>query len=404
MLLLSATQEALRALQRNKLRSFLTVLGVTIGIGAVICVVAIGSAASAQIQAQLDGLGDNLLWIEAGGANVHGVRTGSGETKTLTVDDMQAVGRLPFIKAVSALVNGRAQIIYANQNWNTRYNGVSPEYFDIKRWPVRLGGPFNQEDVDRVHNVCVIGETIRLILFKDEDPLNKVMRVGSLPCRVIGVLAPKGPSAMGQDQDDTIMLPYTTAQKRLAGITWLRDIMASAISQEALPVAEQQAAILLRERHRIQPGDPDDFNIRHPEDMIQAKLDASRTFTLLLVAIASVSLLIGGIGIMNVMLVSVTERTREIGVRMAVGATEQNIQLQFLGEAIVLSLIGGFLGVLLGIAGSDLLGRTLQWPMRISVEAILIAGLFSMAVGIFFGYYPARKASYLDPIEALRFE
>lgn len=404
MLVLSATQEALRALQRNKLRSFLTVLGVTIGIGAVICVVAIGSAASAQIQAQLDGLGDNLLWIEAGGANVQGVRTGSGETKTLTVEDMQAVSHLPFLKSVSAQVDGRVQIVYNNQNWNTRFNGVSPEFFDIKRWPVRLGGPFNQQDVETAANVCVIGETIRAVLFRDEDPLSKVMRVRTIPCRVVGVLAPKGVSAMGQDQDDIILLPYTTAQKKVAGITWLRDIMCSAISQETLPLAEQQAAMLLRDRHRIRPGDNDDFNIRHPEDMIQAKLDASRTFTLLLVAVASVSLLIGGIGIMNVMLVSVTERTREIGVRMAVGATEQNIQLQFLGEAIVLSLIGGFLGVFLGIAGSDLLGRTLQWPMRISVEAILIAGIFSMAVGIFFGYYPARKASYLDPIEALRFE
>jgi len=404
MLLLSATQEALRALRRNKLRSFLTVLGVTIGIGAVICVVAIGSAASAQIQAQLDGLGDNLLWIEAGGVNLQGVRTGSGETKTLIAEDMFAVARLPFIKAVSAQVDGRVQIVYANQNWNTRFNGVSPEFFDIKKWPVRLGGPFNEQDIERSSNVCVIGETIRATLFRDEDPLNKIMRVRTIPCRVVGVLAPKGVSAMGQDQDDIILLPYTTAQKKVAGITWLRDIMCSAVSAEALPPAEQQAAALLRDRHHIRAGDNDDFNIRHPEDMIQAKLDASRTFTLLLVAIASVSLLIGGIGIMNVMLVSVTERTREIGVRMAVGATEHNIQLQFLGEAIVLSLIGGCLGVVLGIAGSDLLGRTLQWPMRISVEAILIAGIFSMAVGIFFGYYPARKASFLDPIEALRFE
>jgi putative ABC transport system permease protein len=366
--------------------------------------VAIGSAASSQIQAQLDGLGDNLLWIEAGGVNFQGVHTGSGGTKTLIEEDMRAVARLPFIKAVSAQVDGRVQVVYANQNWNTRYNGVSPEYFDIKKWPVRLGGPFSHEEVERAANVCVIGETIRATLFRDEDPLNKLLRVGGLPCQVIGVLAAKGPSAMGQDQDDLVLLPYTTAQKRVAGITWLRDIMCSAVSQEALPLAEEQAAALLRDRHHIRPGDNDDFNIRHPEDLIQAKLDASRTFTLLLVAIASVSLLIGGIGIMNVMLVSVTERTREIGVRMAVGATEQNIQLQFLGEAVVLSLIGGFLGVFLGIAGSDLLGRTLQWPMRISPQAILIAGIFSMAVGIFFGYYPARKASYLDPIEALRFE
>jgi len=404
MLLLSATQEAVRALRRNKLRSFLTVLGVTIGIGAVICVVAIGSAASAQIQAQLDGLGDNLLWVEAGGANVQGVRTGSRETKTLTVEDMHAVARMPFIKAASAQVDGRVQIVYANQNWNTRYNGVSTSYFDIKRWPVRLGGPFSEEDVIRASNVCVIGETIRTVLFREEDPLNKIMRVGSIPCQVIGVLAAKGASSYGRDEDDMILLPYTTAQRRLAGITWLKDIMCSAVSQETLPLAEQQASLLLRERHRLAPGEEDDFNIRHPEDQIQAKLDASRTFTLLLVAVASVSLLIGGIGIMNVMLVSVTERTREIGVRMAVGATEQNIQLQFLGEAVVLSLIGGLFGVLLGIAGSDLLGRTLQWPMRISAEAILIAGTFSMGVGIFFGYYPARKASYLDPIEALRFE
>jgi putative ABC transport system permease protein len=294
--------------------------------------------------------------------------------------------------------------VYANQNWHTSYRGVSPEYFDIKRWYVDQGAIFSQDDVERSADVCVIGRTVREQLFGAEDPIGKVVRVSNLPCKVVATLHPKGLSLSGQDQDDTVILPYTTAQKKIKGITWLDDILCSAVSQDAVKMAGQEAAAILRDRHHLRPEEEDDFNIRNPEDIIQAQLDASKTLTVLLIAIASVSLIVGGIGIMNVMLVSVTERTREIGVRVAVGATEEAIQLQFLGESIMLSLVGGGAGVLFGIFGSYLVGQTLHWPIEMSLEAIVVAALFSIAVGVFFGYYPARKASLLDPIEALRYE
>jgi putative ABC transport system permease protein len=312
--------------------------------------------------------------------------------------------QISLIKSMSPNVDDPVQVIYANQNWHTSYRGVSPEYFDIKRWFIDQGAIFSQEDVNRAADVCVIGRTVRDQLFGAEDPVGKVMRVGTLPCKVVATLVPKGQSLSGQDQDDTIILPYTTAQRKLKGITWLDDIVCSAISAGAVKIAGQEATALLRDRHHLRPEEEDDFNIRNPEDIIQAQLDASRTMTILLIAIASISLLVGGIGIMNVMLVSVTERTREIGIRVAVGATERAIQLQFLGESIVLSLVGGTAGVLIGLIGSYLVGKTLQWPMELSVESVLIAVLFSVAVGVFFGYYPARKASLLDPIEALRYE
>src|SRR6202030_357603 len=266
------------------------------------------------------------------------------------------------------------------------------------------GAAFTNEDVERPADVCDIGVTVREQLFGAEDPIGKVIRVKNLPCKVIGVLHPKGLSMSGQDQDDTIILPYTTVQKKMKGNPWLDDILCSAVSQDAVKVAGQEAAAILRDRHHLRPEEEDDFNIRNPEDIIQAQLDASKTLTILLIAVASVSLLVGGIGIMNVMLVSVTERTREIGVRVAVGATEEAIQLQFLGESIMLSLVGGAVGVLFGILGSYLVGQTLRWPMEMSLEAIVVAAMFSVAVGVFFGYYPARKASLLDPIEALRYE
>jgi putative ABC transport system permease protein len=250
----------------------------------------------------------------------------------------------------------------------------------------------------------VIGRTVRDQLFGVENPVGKVMRVNNLPCKVVATLHPKGLSLSGQDQDDTIIIPYTTAQKKLKGITWLDDILCSAVSQDAVKMAGQEATAVLRDRHHLRPEEEDDFNIRNPEDIIQAQLDASKTLTILLIAIASVSLIVGGIGIMNVMLVSVTERTREIGVRVAVGATEEAIQLQFLGESIVLSLLGGAAGVLCGVFGSYLVGQTLHWPIEMSLEAVVVAAMFSIAVGVFFGYYPARKASRLDPIEALRYE
>ena len=398
-------QSALVALLRNKMRSVLTVLGITIGIAAVICVVAIGKAGQAQVEQQLNNLGDNFVWIEAGGRAVNGVRTGTHGTKTLTYADAIAIkNQVSLIKSVSPNVDGPVQIIYGNQNWFTSFRGVSPEYFDIKRWYVDQGAAFSQDDVDRAADVCAIGHTVRDQLFGVEDPIGKVIRVKDLPCKVVAALHPKGLSVSGQDQDDTILMPYTTGQKKIKGANWLDDILCSAVSQAAVKVAGQEAVAVLRDRHHLRPEEEDDFNIRNPEDIIQAQLEASRTLTILLIAIASISLLVGGIGIMNVMLVSVTERTREIGVRVAVGATEEAIQLQFLGESVMLSLVGGAAGVLFGVVGSYLVGQTLRWPMQMSLESVVIAAVFSIAVGVFFGYYPARKASLLDPIEALRYE
>ena len=398
-------REAMRALVRHKMRSALTVLGITIGIGAVICVVAIGQAGSEQIQQQFNNLGENFLWIEAGSRAPSGVRLGSHNTKTLTAADGEAIVRtIPLVKMVSPQVDAGAQVAYGNKNWFSTYRGVSPEYFQIKRWEVVIGGPFNQDDVDRASNVCVLGQTVREQLFGTDNPLDAVIRLKHIPCRVIGVLQRRGQSGFGGDQDDTILLPYTTAQKKLKGISWVDDILGSAVTAESVEPAIQQTANLLRERHHIRAGQEDDFNIRRPDEMIQARLEASQTFSMLLVAIGAVSLIVGGVGIMNVMLVSVTERTREIGIRMAVGATEFNVQMQFLGEAVLLSLFGGLMGVVAGIGGSFLLGRALEWPMVISSQAIGIAAAFAAGVGIIFGYYPARKAAQLEPIEALRFE
>ena len=396
---------AIASLMRNKLRSALTVLGITIGIAAVICVVAIGRAGQARVEEQLANLGDNFVWVEAGGRAVNGVRTGVRGTKSLTMSDAEAIRtQIPLIKSVSPNVDASTQVVYGNQNWYMTYRGVSPEYFEVKRWFVDEGAIFTHEDVERAADVCVIGRTVRDQLFGAEDPIGKTIRLKDMPCKVVATLKPKGLSLSGQDQDDTVIVPYTTAQKKLMGITWLDDILCSAVSQNVVKLAGQQAAALLRERHRLRPEEDDDFNIRNPEDVIQAQLEASRTLTILLVVIASISLVVGGIGIMNVMLVSVTERTREIGVRVSVGATEEAIRLQFLGEAVFLSLVGGAAGVLLGVVTSVFMGRAMKWPMTLSPDAVLLAALFSVAVGVFFGYYPARKASQLDPIEALRYE
>ena len=401
----SVFSDATRALRRNKMRSALTILGITIGIGAVICVVAIGTAGSEQIQEQLNNLGENLVWIEAGGRNVNGLRTGTRGTPSLTLGDVEAIrNQVPLIKSISPNLDGNIQVVYGNLNWYTHYRGDSPEYLQIKRWKIAQGTNITQDDVDTAANVCVLGHTVELQLFGNANPIGQQIKVLNLPCKVVGTAEAKGFSATGQDQDDFVLMPYTTVQHKIRGITWLDDIMCSAVSPEAVPVARMQIDGLLRERHRIRPGQEEDFNIRSPEDLIEARLDASNTMTLLLISIASVSLLVGGIGIMNVMLVSVTERTREIGIRMAVGATEQQVQLQFLGESVLLSLFGGLMGVLLGLAGSVLLGSVLRWPMRVSANAVGLAALFSIAVGVFFGYYPARQAARLDPIQALRFE
>jgi putative ABC transport system permease protein len=396
---------ALRALGRNKMRTLLTMLGITIGIGAVICTVAIGQGGSQMVHEQLLSLGTNMVWVEAGGRNINGVRTGNGATKSLTLDDALAIRRgVPLITSVAPNVDGPVQVVYGNQNWYTTYRGISPEYFAIRNWHLASGSLFTQQDVSTLAGVCVIGNTVANVLFGDDDPIGKTIRVQNLPCKVIGMLQPKGQSTNGRDQDDFVMMPISTVMHKLKGISWLDDIFCSAASPEAIVPAEKQITQLLRQRHVLRPDEPDDFNIRHPQDALEAQEEASKTFTLMLASIASVSLLVGGIGIMNIMLVSVTERTREIGVRMAVGATEEDVQLQFLIEALTVSLIGGAIGVVFGVFASAGVSRILEWPAIISPIAIVVAALFSAAIGIFFGYYPAQKASQLDPIEALRFE
>ena len=396
---------ALRALARNKMRTALTMLGIIIGVGAVICTVAIGEGASNQVQEQIRNMGDNIVFVSAGSVNQHGVHMGSTATKTLKLSDARAIQQeVPVLSRVSPGVGSQAQVVYGNQNWFTRLRGVSPAYLEIRRWVIASGSAFSQREVDSAANVCLIGQTVVENLFGDEDPVGKIIRVQNLPFRVIGVLASKGQSPFGNDEDDTLIVPFTTVQKKVAGIDWLQFIVCSAVSQEAIHPAQQQMTSLLRERHHLRADEEDDFMIRSPTDLANVQAQAGHIMTLLLAAIASVSLLVGGIGIMNIMLVSVTERTREIGVRMAVGATEQDVRMQFLSEALVLSLLGGSVGVLVGVAGSVAVSSMLEWPTRIPPDSVALAVLFSAAVGVFFGYYPAHKAAHLDPIEALRYE
>ena len=396
---------ALRALARNKMRSALTMLGIIIGVGAVIAVVSIGQGAQYLVQQGIQAMGTNAVFISAGSNRAGGVRQGYGGVKTLTIDDMNAILReIPIIKQAAPSLQSRQQIVYGNQNWNTQVTGTTPNYFDIRTWPVQEGSVFSDDEVDLAANVCVIGATVQKILFVGEDPIGKTIRIGNLPFRVDGVLESKGQNVTGQDQDDVIFAPYTTVQRKIQGITWLQFINASAVSQEASVAAVNPITSLLRERHRIRPGDDDDFLIRTQSDIADLANQTQSVMTMLLGGIASVSLVVGGIGIMNIMLVSVTERTREIGVRMAVGATESDVQRQFLVEAVTLSMMGGAIGILFGLIGSALISNFLSWPTLISIKAIIAAVIFSAAVGIFFGYYPARKAARLDPIEALRYE
>jgi putative ABC transport system permease protein len=398
-------RESFTALRRNGIRSILTILGIAVGIGAFICVIAIGNAATSKIEDQLQSLGDNFVWIEAGSRARNGVRFGSRGSRTLVLADGEAtLEQVPLIKLMSPNVDGHIQVVYGGQNWNTQYRGVTPEFLQIRRWNLRLGTFFTNADVESAAPVCILGNTPLENLFGDEDPIGKDILFQNIPCRVIGVLQAKGFSATGQDQDDFIVMPYTMAQKRVTGQFWLDDIFCSAVSREAMPEATRQIIALLRERHHLNPAEDDDFNIRRPEDVVQAQLATSRIMTLLLASIASLSLLVGGIGIMNIMLVSVTQRTHEIGVRLAVGATEQDVQLQFLSEAIALSVFGGVLGLLAGIGASYAVEKLFHFSTRLTPQIFAIGSVFSTGIGILFGYYPARKASQLDPIQGLRYE
>jgi putative ABC transport system permease protein len=399
--------ESIRALARHKLRTALTALGIMIGVAAVIWVVAIGTAGTARAQAQLRRLGDNLVWVEAGSRNVNGRRTGSHGTTTLTEGDAEAIrSQMPLIKSASENIDGGLQVIYGNHNWTTRYRGVSPEYLDIKSWQIAQGAFFNHYQVTHIASVVVIGQTVRKQLFGGQNPIGEVIRAQGFLFRVIGVLAPKGQSGYGRDLDDTVMMPWTTAQKKLKGrgYEWLDDILCSAVSPEAVDSAVVAITALMRQRHHIRPGDEDDFNLRRPDQVIKAKIATSHTLEVLLITLASISLLVGGIGIMNVMLASVAQRTQEIGLRVAVGATQWAVQLQFLGEAFMLSLFGGLFGVALSIGGSFLIEDLLGWRLSPDPTTALLAVGFSVLVGVFFGFYPAWRAARLDPIAALRNE
>ena len=396
---------ALTALGRNGMRTALTTLGIAIGIAAVIGTVALGEGSAAQIHKDLVELGDNFVWLENGSVNAGGVRTGAGGAPRLTVDDMTAVlAEVPEIVRCSPQVDSRTQMIYGNQNWNTSFRGVSPEFTQIRSWPVALGTGFTEADVASSARVVVLGSSVAAVLAPDGDIIGQTLRIGRVPFTVLGVLKPKGQSSTGQDQDDFIIIPYTTVMRTLKRQIYLDDILCSARSSADIPVAQAKIATLIRERHRLVDGKADDFNIRSPEDAIKIREETTRQLGLMISSVALVSLVVGGVGIMNIRLVSVTERTREIGLRMAIGAREFDVQLQFILEALVLGLLGGALGVCLGVVGSKALTDSLGWPMLISWRTIAVAVVFSSGIGLIFGYYPARRASKLDPIEALRVE
>ncbi len=397
-----------RALRVNKMRSGLTVLGIIIGVGAVIAMVAVGAGASQQISAQIASMGSNLLIVLPGATTSGGVRMGGGTQPTLNLADAEAIrDECPAVSAIAPSLGGVAQVVAGHLNWSTGVNGTTPGFFTVRDWDLSAGRPFTQQDVKSATKVAVLGQTVVDNLFGDENPVGQTIRIQDVPFTVIGVLAPKGQSARGDDQDDTILIPVTTAQKKLFGAQFpgmIRIILVQARSARDLFAAQRQITDLLRQRHHIGPKQDNDFTVRNLTQIMQAREESTKIMTLLLGAIASVSLLVGGIGIMNIMLVSVTERTREIGIRMAVGAKSRDIRLQFIIEALTLSLIGGVIGSVAGVATSALLSATLGWPVVLSPWSIVLAFGFSGFVGIFFGFYPAYKASLLNPIDALRYE
>ncbi len=398
---------ALVAIRRNAVRSALTMLGVIIGVASVIAMIALGSGARAAIDDQIQQQGTNVIYVSAGsfGRGPGMARGGAGSTTTLTLEDAQTIAReVPTVARVTPMVRGRAQVVAGNQNWNASVEGGNEDYIVIRNWPLASGDDFTARDVLVAEKVALLGPTVAKTLFPDSDPVGQIIRVKNLPFRVVGVLTSKGQNQWGQDQDDIIIAPYTTVQKKLLGITFIQQIVLSATSSDAVEPSAVEITKLMRQRHKIQDPNDDDFTVRTVAEMAATRTEMANTMTMLLMSVASVSLLVGGIGIMNIMLVSVTERTREIGLRMAVGARTRDILRQFLAEAVSLSIVGGAVGVLLGMSVSRLLTTGLGWPTVITPTSIIVAFAFAGAVGVFFGFYPARKAAELDPIEALRYE
>jgi putative ABC transport system permease protein len=401
---------ALRALRVNGTRSALTMLGIVIGVAAVIAMVGVGTGATARIQAQIQSIGSNLIIVLPGSLSTNGVRLGSGAVATLTEDDAKAIAaECPSVSAVAPAVRGGVQVVYGSNNWATTAQGVTPDYMTIRDYTMLSGQFFTNQDVDAAAKVAVLGETVVQNLFGNSDPTGQVAIIKNVPFTVVGVLTPKGQSPSGQDQDDIILLPISTAKQKVIGgnkanAKSVSTLMVQASGPVAMDQAQQEMEVLLRERHRILPGQDDDFTIRNLTEVFAAQESSAQVMSILLGAIASVSLVVGGIGIMNIMLVSVTERTREIGLRQAVGAKTRDILSQFLVEAVTLSLLGGVIGIVIGLAASALISHFAQWSTQVSPLSILMAFVFSALVGVFFGYYPARKAAFLDPIEALRYE
>jgi putative ABC transport system permease protein len=397
---------AFKAMRRNKIRSVLTMLGVIIGVASVIAMIALGSGARAAIDEQIQSQGTTLIYVSSGSWNRGGggVRGGSGTTTNLNLEDAIAISQIPTIGKWTPVVRGRAQVVAGNQNWNTSVEGGSEEYLAVRNWVVSEGSNFTPRDIVTAEKVCLLGATVAKTLFPDQDPVGQIIRIKNLPFRVLGTLAEKGQGQWGQDQDDFILGPYTTIQKKLLGITYLNQVSIAASSSDVVEQTAVAVTQLIRQRHKIQNPDDDDFTVRTVEEMAQTRVQMAQTMNGLLMSVASVSLLVGGIGIMNIMLVSVTERTKEIGLRLAVGARTRDILRQFLAEAVSLSFVGGMIGMLLGIVVSQALTRGLGWPTTITPASIVIAFAFAAAVGVFFGYYPARTAANLDPIEALRYE
>ncbi|PYN08684.1 MAG: multidrug ABC transporter substrate-binding protein [Candidatus Rokuibacteriota bacterium] len=409
-MVLQALRIALRSLKVNKLRTALTMLGIMIGVAAVIAMVSVGAGAQARVAEQIQSLGSNLIIALSGSSNAAGVRLGQGSQLTITEEDAAAIAReVPAVQVAAPSSRGNAQVVYGNLNWSTGIQGVTAEYFEARDWPVEVGRPVPQEDVDGATKVALLGQTTALNLFGDADPIGQIIRIKKVPFTVVGLLSRKGQNSWGQDQDDVILVPLSTAKKKVLGVSQANARSVGSISikvraGEDMTDAEAQIRELLRQRHRLQPYQDDDFWLRNLSEVLQTQEESSKVMTYLLAAIASVSLLVGGIGIMNIMLVSVTERTREIGLRMAVGARARDILTQFLVEAVTLSLIGGVIGILLGVGGSNAISALAEWRTVLAPSAIVLAFGFSAAIGIFFGFYPARKASRLDPIEALRYE